>query len=828
MFRLDTKTFNHLNITSRDGLPNDAINGILEDSHGNLWISTNKGISRFDPVKFIFRNYDVSDGLQSNQFSYSSVLKTRDGWFYFGGIYGFKVFHPDSIRENTVIPPVIITDFRLFNQPVQPGASDSPLSTHISETNQIELNHKQSVISFEFTALNFTSPEKNEYEYIMEGFETIWNKTGTQRIATYTNLAPGDYTFRVRGSNNDGIWNETGASVNLTLRPPYYKTRLAFALYTLLFILMLFLFRNYTLSRAQMKNEIKLKEFEKQQIEEVNQMKLKFFTNISHEFRTPLSLILSPLEKLVGDNKFDDSTNHLFKLMYRNASRLLRLINQLMDLRKIEKGSMNLRVAENNIVAFLTEIKSAFDQLASDHRIEYIFKSQNESFMVYFDSEKVEKIIFNLLSNAFRFTPDGGKISLRFKVFSDTELHPVDKKSKRINKTQSFPDHFKNGFIEISITDTGTGITPEEQEKIFDRFYQAGLQESVKGGYYTTGTGVGLSLVKDLAELHKGIIKLKSHPGAGSRFSLLLPVDPSCYTQNEIVVPETPISSEFKSLRVDDENYENSEKTEISKKAASHTAETPIILVVEDSSDIRDFIRMSLEDEYRVFEAKNGKEGIENARTIVPDLIISDIMMPITDGIEMARLLKEDEVTSHIPLIFLTSKTGEMNQMEGFETGGQDYIVKPFNPKILLLKIKNILSSHQKIKQKIKKQILLEPSEVKIESIDEKFLKRAVEIVEKNIAEPEFDVTAFVNEIGMSRSVLYRKIQAVTGQSANEFINNIRLKRATQLLSKKSMNISEVSYSVGFNDPQYFSKCFRKEFGVSPTQYVTNADKAGK
>ena len=828
IFKLDTKTWNHLNITSKEGLPNDAVHSILEDSHGYLWISTNKGICRFDPEKFSFRNFDVSDGLQSNQFSSSVALKAKDGKFYFGGIYGFNVFHPDSIRDNTFIPPVVITGFRLFNTPVKPGAPGSLLSRHISETNQITLNHSQSVISFEFTALNFTSPEKNQYEYIMEGFESEWNKAGIQRIATYTNLDPGKYTFRVRGSNNDGIWNETGASVNLTILPPFYKTKFAFVIYFLLFLLLLFLFRNYILIRARMKNEIKLKELEKQQVEEVNQMKMKFFTNISHEFRTPLSLILSPLEKLVTEKKFDNSTNHLHALMYRNASRLLRLINQLMDLRKIEKGSMNLRVVKGDIVTFLKENKSAFDQLAADHQVKYTFKSNVGSFQVFFDPEKVEKILYNLLSNAFRFTPDNGKISIRLNVVTDTSLQPGGEiKRKPDKKTKTFPDHLINGFMEISVTDSGAGIPFDEQEKIFDRFYQIENKEFSRGRYYTSGTGIGLSLVKDLTEIHRGIINLKSQPGSGSSFSLVLPIDPSCYSPDEIDASAESNPSQINILRVPDEKYVDEGKPVGKTEEGPGTEETPIILVVEDNPDIRDFIRLTMEPDYRIVEAGDGKQGFEKARDIVPDLIISDIMMPVTDGIVMAGMLKEDEVTNHIPIIFLTAKSGEGHQLEGLETGGEDYIVKPFNPKILTLKIRNILSNHSKIKQKIKKQLLLEPSEVNIESVDDKFLKRAVEIVEKNISEPEFDVMTFAQEIGMSRSVLYRKIQAVTDQPVNEFINTIRLKRAALLLSKKSMNISEVSFSTGFNDPQYFSKCFKKQYGMIPTQYTSKTNIGG-
>lgn len=815
----ETGSFTIFNETGEDGLPNNAIHQILEDFSGKLWISSNSGLSRFDPLTQTFRNYDVNDGLQSNQFSYSASLRAADGTMYFGGVNGFNYFDPGAIRDNEFIPPVSLTGFRLFNKQVSLNAEGSPLSKHISESESMVLRHHQSVITFEFTALNYTSSQKNRYEYIMEGFEQEWNKVVNQRSATYTNLDPGDYIFRVRASNNDGKWNETGTSIAIKVLPPFWKTKLAFVVYTFILLLLLFSFRQYAISRAQMKNQIALQELEKNKIEEVNLMKMQFFTNISHEFRTPLTLILSPLERLMQRKDLDEMSSQLYVLMHRNASRLLKLINQLMDMRKIERGSMDLRLNKADIIQFTGEIKNAFNDLASEKKIEYDFKPTVGFLECWFDPDKVEKILFNLISNAFKFTSSGGKISVRIASRSIGEIEP-----SRINwlrrKQVNMPESLLPGYIEIVVKDSGAGIPEELHEKIFDRFYQVNTGGK---GERNSGTGIGLSLAREFAILHKGILTLSSEPGKGSRFKLLLPSDPSCYTSSQMLA-EKPQGIDFSELASIQDQKINAMDESLSRTQTEGGQGIPSLLIVEDNSDVSSFIRISLEPVYQIEEASNGKEGYEKARELVPDLIISDIMMPEMDGIEMAGLIHRDEITSHIPLIFLTAKTGEENRIQGLSTGVEDYISKPFNPKELALKVRNIIEKRRKHAEKVKKQLLLEPSEVHVESFDERFMKKAMEIVEKYLAEPEFDVQQFVSEMGMSRSVLYRKLRAVTNQSANEFINTIRLKRAAQLLRLHTMNVSEISFAVGFNDPQYFSKCFRKQYGMTPSRFASESE----
>ncbi len=787
-----------------DGLPNEAVHNILEDDEGRLWISTNLGISRFDPVKEVFQNYDEEDGLQSNQFAYSAALKSMNGFMYFGGINGFNVFHPDSIIENPYIPPVILTDFTVSNKKVSIGTEDSPLSSHISEAGEITLTHDQSVFTFEFTALNFTSSEKNQYRYIMEGFESEWNEVSTKRTATYTNLDPGDYTFRVQASNNDGIWNEQGTSVQLHVLPPFWQTDLAYVLYALIIILTLLFFRQFIITRAQLKNDLKIKELEKTKIEEVNQMKLAFFTNISHEFRTPLTLIISPLEKMLSERKLDKANQKMLQIIYRNAERLRRLINQLIDFRRIEKGTMDLKVSRGDLVRYLKDIKTAFDEYARKKKVKYVFYSNVKELETWFDQDKLEKIFFNLLSNAFKYTPERGKIFFWIHAFSGAKDDPP-----------GYSD------VEIRIRDTGIGISKDQVNKIFDRFYQVGQatkQEDREG----QGAGIGLSLTKDLVELHHGSITVESIVGRGSEFIVKIPLGKEHFKEEEILEEDRLKSSQISSriYQVVDEKYESINYQKVTGEVSVSKGHEISVLVVEDNSDVRQFIRFSLEPAYHILEAENGKQGFEIASQQIPDIIITDIMMPVMDGIEMIEKIREDLRTSHIPLIVLTARSEVEDQLKGLEMGVEEYISKPFNPRLLALKIRNIIQNRRSLQDKVRKEIMMTPSEVVVASFDEKFLKKAMQVVEENIADPTFDVKAFVEHMGMSRSVLYRKLRSVTDQSANEFINTIRLKRAAQLLSQNKLTVSEVTYMVGFNDPQYFSKCFSKFYKVNPSQYA--------
>lgn len=797
LFIPQTKSF--LRWTSEDGLPNNSIHQILEDEDGNIWISTNKGLSKltFENHNLKnFKNFDVNDGLQSNQFSYSASLKASTGEMYFGGVNGFNVFNPNAIALNNFAPPVQITGFKINEKDVSYG-DHSPLSKHISATDEITLNHAQSrVFSIEFTALSFTSPEKSIYTYTLEGFddENAWLYAGTRRTVTYTNLNDGKYIFKVKAANNDGIWNENPAIVKIRVLPPWWKTWYAYLTYSIILVALILSMRRFTIERIHLKNDIKLKELERKKNEEINQAKLKFFTSISHEFKTPLTLIIGPLRKLMDDFRDNGEIQFYHALMYRNAKRLLHLINQLMDFRKIESGKHQLCVAERDIVAYLQNIKTDFETLAFQKQIQFNFNADHPEIKVFFDKDIMDKVLFNLLSNAFKFTPNHGRVGISI---SNQITH-----------------------IELVVEDSGIGIPPEVQPKIFDRYFH--LDQS--SGYHNAafeGTGIGLALSYELIQMHHGTIAVESITGKGSKFCVTLPLGKAGYSTQEMASTErseglaNPLVEDYIQPAVN----ESDKITE--PKNSQQDSHKPLLLLVEDNLELRAFLHQYLHGDFKILEADNGLEGLAIAKKLIPDLIVSDIMMPEMDGLEMCELLKNDESTNHIPIILLTARSTIENSIEGLITGADDYICKPFHAKVLELKIKNLIT-RQKAQQKKSIDKIFNVSHEKLPSPEEKFLNNIKLIIEKHLADTEFDVNTFANEMNMSRSVLYRKFKSVTGQSVNELISNLRLRKATELLKDKSLSVADVAYAVGFSDPQYFSKCFRKKYEITPSDYASS------
>lgn len=805
LVRYNEKSNNLVSFTTRDGLPGDAIHQIVKDKTGALWMSTNMGLSRMDPLTFTFSNYNVHDGLQSNQFAYSASLRCSRGELYFGGLNGFNVFHPEKIRNNLTPPNVYITDFSLSNKPVEIGGEDSPLSTHIMSTREIRLPY-QSVFSFKFTAINYIATSKNQYRYKLEGFDD-WNDVGHQRTATYTNINPGRYVFRVMASNNDGVWNEEGASVEIIILPPFWRTPLAYIVYAIFFFLLFYFVIQYIVNRQKYKHDLMIKDLEKARIEEINQVKLSFFTNIAHEFRTPLTLILGPLDKIMSSqSKVDASTKKQLNIMGRNAGRLLRLVNELMEFRRIEMGRQKLKVANADLVSFVKDVKSVFDEHARLHDIRFSVKSSERSLNAWFDKGKMEKVIYNILSNSFKFTPDFGSIEMKI----ERVAMPVKGQKRRL-----MVDHAR-----ISVKDSGIGIPDEDQSRIFDRFYQVSNKKYQNCTNGISGTGIGLALAKELIGFHKGDILVESEPGKGSEFSIVFPLDKKYFDQE--IVAEQPDNEEYVYQyspglygipHAELKNYPEPTPSSTDK-------DKPVLLFVDDNADMRNYMEASLVEDYVVHTAEDGLVGLKKAKELLPDIIVSDVMMPEIDGMEMCRKVKNDIATSHIPVILLTAKASDDFTIEGFDAGADEYIPKPFSPKLLHTRIRNILESRHQLKEKFRKEGILEPSEVSVTSADEMFLKNAMEVVERNISNPEFRVSTFVAEMNMSRSVLYRKFEALTGHSVNEFVRGIRLKRATQLLALNELTVSEITYEVGFNDPQYFSKCFSRQYGMTPSEYA--------
>jgi signal transduction histidine kinase/ligand-binding sensor domain-containing protein/CheY-like chemotaxis protein len=863
------------NYTQTDGLCNNVVYAILEDNNGVLWLSTDNGLSRFDPKQTYFKNFFVTDGLQSNQFYWSAAYKSKEGRLYFGGIKGLNFFYPDSIRDNPFTPKVAITDFKIYNNTVNIGLWNNKkviLTKIINETNKIDLSYKENVFSFEFSALDYFLPEKAQYQYKMEGVDQDWvTVPASRRFVTYTNLKGGDYTFWLKASNSDGVWSNEPTKLKIHISPPFWATlwfRILSSIMLLLSIFGYFKVRTMRLeiqkrileetvkertakieeqkeelriqaehlieSNSQLAQRQELIEGQKAQLEQqnleiseqrdklielnkrvqlINQLKLRFFTNISHEFRTPLTLILGPLDKLISSWKGDKDTQGTLELINRNAQRLLHLINQLMEFRKAETGKLDLKVSQGDMEKFLENIFSSFQHLANQRNITYTYHRSGLKEKQWFDHEKIENIVYNLLSNAFKFTPENGKISLSVSCIRKNVLGPEEGKSIKNLAASS--------CLEIKVEDTGIGISQEHINHIFKRFYQVNSPESLK----VRGSGIGLSLAKELTKAHHGQISVESSKGMGSVFSVLIPFEKNSFLEKEIINEPFVIKDNFQEHVTKLAKELLSEKTETGKSKDSpieEKSEKPLILVIEDNFDLRSFIKESLTEEFQVIDAENGKEGYELAKVYNPDLIISDIMMPEMDGLELCSRMKNNLLTSHIPIILLTARTSVENLIEGLETGADDYIPKPFDIKILIARTKNLIESRRKLKKHFSSELAPDPSQIATSNADEQFLQKALEIVEKNFNDPTFGVEEFVEKMCISRSLLHKKLSALTEQSAGDFITSLRLKRAAQLLHLPDKNISDVAYEVGFNDPKYFSRIFRKYFGTTPTEYVNN------
>jgi signal transduction histidine kinase/DNA-binding response OmpR family regulator len=783
--------------TVSEGLPDNSIWAILEDGLGYLWLATDNGLARFDPGSGDISSYNEINGVPLRKFGWLSGQKGRDGEFTFTCNLGLLVFNPDSMVYNQVIPPVVITDFRLFNKQI-PIGEDSPLKKSISETKKLEMSNMENYLSFEFAALNYINPERNRYRYIMEGLDREWINAGYQRQAAYSNLRPGKYTFRVLGCNDDGLWNEEGASLAIIIHPPPWFSWWAYVIYGLIIIMVILWYRKFLISRERLKADLQLKQVEVEKVQELDRMKSRFFASISHEFRTPLTLILGPLEKLISDRpKVKDLDWNIFHTMRRNARKLKGLINQILDLSKLETGQMKLQVSEGDVTGFLKNIILSFLSLAESKNIIYRFKLAETSTLVHFDRDKLDKIACNLITNAFKFTPEGGEISVKLALIP--------------NEKNNTPD-----FLELSVRDSGIGIPEGQIERIFDRFYQVDDSKVEK----QEGTGLGLSLVKELVGLYRGEMKVNSKPGKGSTFMVRLPVSLGSFRDEEIMVKdvqdEAEIPDQFVHIPeaelIDNGTFESGESTDTKGK--------PILLIVEDTAELIGYIRQCLGPGFLFHEAFNGREGLEKAREQIPDLIVSDIMMPEMNGMEMCESLKRDEKTSHIPIIILTAKGDMESKIGGLQTGADDYLVKPFDSDELRARVYNLIKQRRKLRERYRKEMVLGGDMLGLLPPDENFLTRATEEVLRHVTETDYSVEELADKMGMSRSQLYRKIRAITDQSAIEFIRNTKLKYAASLFDQGYRNIAEVTYQAGFSSPSYFSSCFRKLYGKNPKTYI--------
>ena len=789
------KTYDH-----RNGLQNDAVCGVLEDKEGTLWISTLEGISRFNLKNGTFDNYNNTNGYPIQETVLHSSALLSDNSIIVGGVNNFTTFNPNRITKNPLKPNVVISKFKVWTDNVSEVESTSE---SVYPDKIVKLKYYQAAFSIYFAALNYVYPSKNQYAYMLEGFDKNWNSVSNQRSATYTNIPPGHYTFKVKACNNDGVWNNAGTSFEINIMPPPWKTWWAYLFYFLLTLSILGGFIYYILNKQQLETDITIKQIEQRNLEENHQLRVRLFTNFSHELRTPLTLIIGPLNEILSNNNLPDWLRPKLEMLFKNAQRLLWLVNQLMDFRKLESGFMKLNISQVDFNLFIEDISLTFRELASTKEIKLELNNNNKNIDTWFDPILLEKVFFNLLSNAFKHTVNNGKV-----LISVRELKPEETKQFT---NAIFP---LKGALLIDVSDNGNGIEHHEIEKIFEPFYQAHNHE----GANIYGTGIGLNLCKGIVELHSGIIWAESETGKGSTFRILLPLGNEHFSTTELSDLKTVEHDRSVIVDLPDNPapivYESTENR--LKKRENFS-----VLVVEDNEDVRGYVKSLLIDDYRIIEAEDCLIGCKLAIEFVPDLIISDIMTPNMSGIELCNELKNNGVTDHIPIILLTALSGLEQVKEGFESLADDYIVKPFNPELLKLRVDNLISIRRRIRESFDKNNLYGKITPSLPNAEDKFISKVFDYIKENINNPELRIDSFSKDVGMSRVQFYRKIKSITGKTPSMLILEIRMNAASDLIKKSDLNINEVAYQVGFNDSSYFGKCFKAYFGVTPGEIKT-------
>ncbi|MDR3134379.1 MAG: response regulator [Prevotellaceae bacterium] len=797
LYRFDKATGKMEHIPLQSKPVDDMIYGIVEDRAGNIWVSAYKGIYMLDPATREVTYY-AGDGLQGNEFMRGAVFKDKKGKLYFGGTNGVATFYPHELDESAKELQVHLTGFYLFNQPVRQGDRSGRgeiTGTPIFDAEAFQLAHKDNTFTMEFSTLDFVSPEQTAYEYRMEGLQPEWTTTaqGMNQI-TYNNLPPGNYIFMVRVDGYPG----SQKNIRLTIRPPWYQTWWAKGIYVLLLLGLAGAIVAFVRSRIHYRHEM----LKKKHAEEINEARLQFFINISHEIRTPMTLIINPIEKLIAA-KSDPQTHAIYLIIYRNAQRILRLINQLMDIRKIDKGQMRIGARETDMVGFISDLMHTFEYIAQQKHIRFVFETPFEQLKVWVDVGNFDKVMLNVLSNAFKSTPGQGEIIVRLTTGSgDARLG-------------------MNDYFEIRVIDSGIGVETEHIERIFDRFYQVptGAQ---------TGTGVGLHLARQLVELHHGVIYADKRGDGrqGVQFIIRMPMGNAHLRPEELETPEAAairiaMYNNEESRTLNNEITQEQEPTHLSKSKTKYK-----ILIVEDEDELREYMAAELSTFFRVTACNDGKQAWELALSNAFDAIVSDIMMPVMDGITLTRKVKQNININHTPVILLTAKTQNADQIEGLEMGADAYLSKPFNTHILITTISNLIANREILRNKFsgnqnyEGRITLPP----MKSSDEVFMNKVLKTVNENLSNTELNVELLAGRVGMSRVHMHRKLKELTSQSAGDFIRGIRLKQAALMLSEKKITVSEVAYAAGFRNLSHFSTTFKDFYGISPTEYIRSTE----
>ncbi|WP_406826439.1 two-component regulator propeller domain-containing protein [Pedobacter sp. KACC 23697] len=766
----------------RDGLPGNSILNILQDNQGNLWCSTYNGLSKFDVKQHNFKNYYATDGLQSNQFNYNAALKLTNGDLLFGGIGGFNLFSPENIKKKRRIPKIVLTDFRINNISLDQDSTYNDIS--IVNLTDIEIPFSAAVISVDYAAIEFSFQDQISYAYYMEGWDKDWNFVNKLSTAYYSRLSEGEYKLHIKSTDTEGAWSNNEKIVLIKILPPWYRTWWAYTLYLITGSSLFYLFQTYRNRQRRLKHEVELTNFKMEREKDLNEKKLNFFTNISHELRTPLTLIVNPIKDIINKKEPGQEKNDL-SVVYRNSRRLLSLVDQLLLFRKTESENDTLKIVKINLCKFAKEIFLCFNYLAKQNHIEYSFECEEEELDIYADKDKLEIVFFNLLSNALKFTPKGGFVKFSVKTIGMR--------------------------VHVEVSDSGPGIPKHVGEKLFDKFYKVMSNESLKMGF-----GIGLYLAKNFVELHQGKISFRSNQGSGTIFLIDIPVgEPtlqhSGVLQNELTYVNELIAQEEEAENNDTDNVGNLELL---------ISDLHSILVVDDNPEIIDYIKQIFQDNFKIYKAENGVEGLKICKEYLPDIVISDVNMHGLNGIELCKAIKDDSALNHIPVILLTGDPSAEVKLKGIEVGAYDFIGKPFDKELFTAKIKGIIKNRTNLQSYFYNEITLKSDAHKVSQEDKGFLQKCITIIEENLMEDSFNVKTLASDLGMSHSNLYKKIKATSGQSINGFIRFIRLRKAAELLINTNLNINEAAFRVGINDSKYFREQFQKLFKLTPSEFI--------
>jgi signal transduction histidine kinase/DNA-binding response OmpR family regulator len=772
------------NYTTRDGMPNDYVLSCAEDKQGNLWIATENGLSKFNPEKKVFRNYDLYDGLPRLGFSEAAACqRLPDGRFVFGTTDGYLSFDPERISTNRIPANIALTNLQINNKDVGPGMDDSVLTININYVSELTLKYNQNIISIDYAILDHRAGSRQDFAYRLVGFDSTWHNDRQLRRATYTNLPPGKYVFEVKSLSTDLYSNSPYRRLAITILPPPWKTWWAYTLYVIMIGIILFFIRRYALAMIRLRNKIVVEQ-------KLAALKLNFFTNVSHELRTPLTLIVNPLEQVARKEKLSLEGASYIEVARKNANRMVRFINQLLDLRKVQSDKATLRVSRVEIGTFIKKIADHFTEAARAKRIKLDIVSEQKELIAWVDAEKLDVVIYNLLGNAIKFTPEGKSIKMLIHSIPDE---------------QSFS---------IAVYDQGPGVPKEKLEEIFELFHE-GEQST---GRELKGTGIGLALSREFVNLHGGTIRAENNEDGGLTVTVQLKLGTEHYKQYEVSFVDLP-----KTTPVHETPIEQQLLPQPAYATSPKDQQAPLVLLVEDNDELRTFIKGQLSEFYRVATARDGEEGLQKAINLIPDLIVSDIMMPKMDGIQMLDKVKNDVHTSHIPVVLLSAKYSIESQIEGLQYGADYYITKPFNNEFLIASIDNLLRQRKKLFEALvekKKSLPLSPEPIVVTSKDEIFLKEVISVVEEKMADIDFNIESLAETMNMSQNTFYRKFKSLTGLTPVEFVRDMRLQRAKQLLDVGGNNVSEVAYEVGFNNPKYFSTCFKDKYHLSPSDYL--------